>query len=320
MRDFDFLKKEFLKKHEHINDSNYLEKYINYLINYNSILTTDEYTEKHHILPRCNFPEFSDESWNIVELKYQDHKLVHLWLFKSINIRSYQKPLNWMMNQYKNSQEISNAAKNGWKKLKNDEEKYKVWKKNRSKYMSSLPREEQIRRSKIFWDNITENEYSAFCNNMKKYWTKEKKLEKSEEMKIFYSNIENIIKKSDEQKIVWQSRDNEFKENFRKKMDIINKDVEKRKDAGKKIKDLWKSEEYLNKMKKRKLRAGTKIKLIDTDGVESVFDTMRKFEECFKFSTHLIRKYRDTDKLISKEDLNESNIELENCKIETING
>ena len=73
-------------------------------------------------------------------------------------------------------------------------------------------------------------------------------------------------------------------------------------------------------MKNRKLRGGIKIKLIDTNGKETTFDTMKNFEEYFKFSAHLIRKYRNTSIPISEDDLNESNMMLKNCKIETING
>jgi hypothetical protein len=103
-------------------------------------------------------------------------------------------------------------------------------------------------------------------------------------------------------------------------MEKINKDEEKRRDAGEKIKLLWKSENYLNKMKNRKKREGVKLKLIHINGTEVVIESMRKFKEIYNFSEHLIRKYRNTNKFISIEDLNESNIELKNYKIETING
>jgi len=74
-----------------------LEKYINFLLNYEMILDENIYTENHHILPISTFPEFKNDIWNIVKLTYKEHKLVHLWLFKSINIRKYQRPLNWMV-------------------------------------------------------------------------------------------------------------------------------------------------------------------------------------------------------------------------------
>lgn len=320
MKNFESIRDKFVLRHENIDDEDYLKKYINFLIHYELVKEGETYTEKHHILPRCSFPEYENEDWNIVELKYEDHKMAHLWLYKSINNRMYQRPLNWMLDNYKNSEELSRATKKGWINLKGNKEKFEEWRKKRSTYMSNLSTEEQSRRAKIFWQNMTDDEYSEFCNLMKSYWTDEKKLQKSAEMKNFYSNYENIIKKSIESKEVWDARDTEFRERFKYKMDKINKDDKKREVAGKKIKELWKSEEYLNKMKNRKLRGGTKIKLINSNGGITIFETMRQFEELYKFSSHLIRKYRNADLFISEIDLNESNIELKNCKIETING
>lgn len=53
MKDFNFYKDNFLNKHKIIDDINYLDKYIKFLINYKiDINESDIYTEKHHILPR----------------------------------------------------------------------------------------------------------------------------------------------------------------------------------------------------------------------------------------------------------------------------
>jgi hypothetical protein len=156
---------------------------------------------------------------------------------------------------------------------------------------------------------------------MKSYWTEEKKLEKSIEMKKFYSDHNNVAKKSIESKKIWDERGDEFRDKFRDKMTQVNKDEKKREDAGKKIKEIWKSEEYLEKMRNRKLRGGTKIKLINNNNeVVDIFETMRKFEESYHFSVYLIRKYKNSGNPISEIDLNEFNIELKNCKIETIDG
>jgi hypothetical protein len=67
-------------------------------------------------------------------------------------------------------------------------------------------------------------------------------------------------------------------------MEKINKDEEKRRDAGEKIKLLWKSENYLNKMKNRKKREGVKLKLIHINGTEVVIESMRKFKEIYNFN------------------------------------
>jgi len=324
MKEYNFIRTKFLERHQEIDSNEYLDKYINFLINYNPPESEKfQYFEKHHILPKSAFPEYKDEDWNITELEYGDHRLVHLWLFKSINTRQYQRPLNWMLNQYKNKEEISRAARRGWVKLKNDPEKYDLWKNNRMSiefkkiHFSS---EKQRERANMLWNNITDEEYILFCKKMKSYWTEEKKLEKSIEMKKFYSDHNNVAKKSIESKKIWDERDDEFRDKFRDKMTQVNKDEKKREDAGKKIKEIWKSEEYLEKMRNRKLRGGTKIKLINNNEVVGVFETMRKFEESYHFSVYLIRKYKNSGNPISEIDLNEFNIGLKNCKIETIDG
>lgn len=318
MSNFNFIKDEFIKKHEIIDDNTYLEKYINFLLTYKINNNDNVYTEKHHILPRAMFPEFENENWNIVEVTYEDHKLVHLWLFKSINIRTYQRPLNWMMNYYKNTKEISNAAKRGWKKLKSNKNKFDEFKRKRSQHMKSLTSEEQSRRANLFWKNITDEEYVEFCNSMKNIWTEERRQNLSEKLKLFYSNPENRELKSQESQKIWNNRSETDKLKFNEKMNIVNKDINKRKAAGDKIKKLWKNEEYIEKMKNRKKRGGVKLKLITENQKEIIFNTMTEFANKYNFTPRLIRKYRDTNKKISKTDLNIDNIELENCIIETI--
>lgn len=317
MLEYNFIKQEILKKHKEIDKIEYLDMYINFLTNYELIKDDNTYTEKHHILPVSNFPEFENEKWNLVELKYDDHVKAHLLLFKSINIRSYQRPLNWMLNTYKNKEEISNAARKGWKKLKLDEDKFKKFKKGRSNHMKTLSSEEQRRRSNIFWDNITDEEYTIFSNKMKEYWTEDKRIEKSKQMNKHYSNPENVIKKSIETQNRWNSMSVEDRERFNIKMNIVNKDEGKRRVAGDKIKSLWKSEDYLEKMKNRPHRKGTSILIINPNGEQTLVETMKDMERIYGFSSHLVRKYRDTDLEIDDKDL-KINKSLLKCKIKTI--
>ena len=314
MRDYTFIKDKLESKHT-IDNFEYLDKYINFLLNYKSI--KNEYTENHHILPSCTFPEFKNETWNIINVDYNDHKLSHLWLFKAINIRKYQRPLNWMLNTYKSKEEISNASKRGWENLKVDKEKYNEWCEKRSNYMKTLSSEEQRRRANIFWENITDEEYLNFSKKMKDYWTDEKKIEKSKQMSEYYLNSENVEKKKIETKNRWDSMSKEERESFSEKMSNINKEETKRKIAGSKIKELWKDEKFLEKMKSRKHNPGKKIKVIMPDSEEIIFDNMKRLEEEYSFSPHLIRKYRDKDLVISEKDLKNNKLLL-NCKIKSI--
>jgi hypothetical protein len=79
MREFNFIKDQLIKKHNVINSIEYLNRYINFIIDY-QLNESDIYTEKHHILPRSTFPEYEKESWNIVELSYEDHRLIPIRL------------------------------------------------------------------------------------------------------------------------------------------------------------------------------------------------------------------------------------------------
>jgi hypothetical protein len=101
-------------------------------------------------------------------------------------------------------------------------------------------------------------------------------------------------------------------------MDKINKDESKRIDAGNKIKKKWEDPQYLEKMKNRKHRPGSMIKIIKPSGEEIIMETMKKLEIEYSFSLHLIRKYRDTNIKILEKDLKKENIILLDCTIESI--
>jgi hypothetical protein len=315
MRDYNFLKNKFLEKHT-IDNSEFLDKYIKLMIEY-KLSESIDYVEKHHILPRSVFPEFENEDWNIIELKYSDHVNAHLYLFKSINIRAYQRPLNWMLKYYKNKEETSNAAKKGWDNLKKDKDKYNLFCLKRSNYMKKLSTKEQTRRANIFWDKISDEEYLKFSNKIKEYWTEDKRIEKSKQMNEYYLDPENVIKKSIETQNRWDSMSGEDRERFNTKMNIVNKDEKKRRVAGDKIKSLWKSEDYLEKMKNRPHRKGTSILIINPNGEQTLVETMKDMERIYGFSSYLVRKYRDTDLEIDDKDL-KINKSLLKCKIKTI--
>lgn len=222
------------------------------------------------------------------------------------------------MKDYKNSKELSLASKRGWIKLKENIEKFNQFKLKRSNHMKSLSTKEQSRRANIFWKNITDENYIKFCNKIKSYWTDEKKIEKSIQMKEYYLNPDNIVKKQKETQERWNLMSNDERLKFKEKMNIVNKDEIKRKNAGNKIKDLWNEPIYLEKMKNRKKRSGIKHKVILSNNDELIFNTMSKLEKYFLFSSHLIRKYRDTDIKILLIDLNSNNKILENAIIKTI--
>jgi len=87
---------------------------------------------------------------------------------------------------------------------------------------------------------------------------------------------------------------------------------------GKKIKKKWKDLDYLEKMKNRKKRCGTKIKIIKKGGDIEIFENMEDVVRKYNFSKHLIRKYRDTNNVVLEKHLNNENVNLLDSLIETI--
>lgn len=312
----DFILSNFMERHDLIHNIDRLKEYVEFLTNYN-LTNSVSYTEKHHILPAATFPEFINEPWNIIELDYQDHKKAHKLLFESIHIRQYQYPLNFMLRDFKDSEKISIATKIAWTKLKSDKTKYNNWVSKRSKHLKSLSSDEQRRRANIFWNNISEENRELFSEKMKSYWTEDKKIEKSNQMKEYYTNEMNVAKKSEETRLRWLEMSESDRENFNNKMSEINKNPIKRILAGIKIRDLWRSESYLEKMKNRKHREGKSIKLINIEGKERLFKTMKEMSQEYNFSPYLIRKYRDADLAIQERDLETGNMCLLGCKIIT---
>jgi hypothetical protein len=317
---FDFILEQFKNKHKTIHNIDELKKYIDFLLSYklDENIKNEIYCEEHHILPNCKFPEFRKESWNLIKLTYEDHKKVHLLLFNAINIRAYQRPLNFMLPYYKNSEKTSNAAKIGWINLKNNKEVYDKWRKSRSNYMKSLSSKEQSRRSNIFWKNITEEQYNDFCNSMRNIWTKELREKASKSHKEYYKNPENRKKKSKETKKRWDSMSDIERKQFSDKMNLINNDSNKKLDASKKIKSLWSNKEFRTKMMNRKSRGGVKFKIIKPNGNELIVESLSKFSKLYNLSPHKIRKYAESETPILEKDL-KNNKELLGCIIKKIN-
>lgn len=67
----------------HMGDTKYIHKYVGIIKTPNKY--SDEYTERHHILPKSLFPEFrsmAKDSENIVRLSAREHYVCHFLLYK----------------------------------------------------------------------------------------------------------------------------------------------------------------------------------------------------------------------------------------------
>lgn len=111
-------------------DKSILEKYLNLCKESYSL---ENYTERHHILPRSIFPEFVNEEWNQVDVPYEIHCLLHEMLWCAYpHVGAFWRPLNFMKSQspdmkLKLSDAMSYRAKELWKEIKADPVKYNEW-------------------------------------------------------------------------------------------------------------------------------------------------------------------------------------------------
>lgn len=69
---------EAINQHTPFEDNKYTKWYMEIV----SKECDDEYTEKHHILPRCLFPEYDKCEWNLVKLSARKHFIAHMLLFR----------------------------------------------------------------------------------------------------------------------------------------------------------------------------------------------------------------------------------------------
>jgi hypothetical protein len=232
----------------------------------------------------------------MVKLLYKDHVKAHQLLFIAYNNRTYQRPLSWMLNEfeYKTPENLSKAAKKAWNTLKNNPIAYEKWQENRSNVMKQLSSEEQTRRCKIFWDNITPERHAMFCQTMKNAWTPEAREAQSNKLKRFYEDPNNRIKKSAEVKAWKEMQSDEDKIAFKKKMSDLNKDKTKRDKAGIAIKAKWQDPLFRDKMLNRKSRPGTNVLITFTDGTHATSSSINKLVNLYDISVNVIRKYINT--------------------------
>lgn len=82
---------EAINLHNPFLDNKYTKWYLK-LVSKNS---NNDYVERHHILPKCLFPEYKRSSWNVVKLSAKQHFIAHILLYKMFekNTKGYGKML-----------------------------------------------------------------------------------------------------------------------------------------------------------------------------------------------------------------------------------
>lgn len=76
-------------------------KYLNWYLSLLSKEYKDEYTEKHHVLPKSLFPEYSKSSWNLVPLNARAHFIAHLLLPKLLKEIEHERKMLWAVNRFR---------------------------------------------------------------------------------------------------------------------------------------------------------------------------------------------------------------------------
>jgi hypothetical protein len=233
----------------------------------------------------------------MLALEYKDHIHAHELLFKAYNIRKNQRPLQFMKSQMsKDSKLISNASKKGWVNLKNDYDAYSKWRKSKSDNMKSLSSDEQGRRSKKGWDNLTKLEYENRCRINKDNWTEERKLNKSKQMSEYFKNNPDEISARNKKR--WDNISDNDLEAFKTKMNDVNADPDKRRRAGETIRNKWKDPKFIEKMKSRKVHVDI-YEAISPNGKTFKREGMIAMINEFDFSPYLVRKFKNTGDIVT---------------------
>ena len=78
-----FIIDQLLEKHEIVDNCQSLLDYVELVT---GTYDCDQvYSERHHILTSAVFPQFRQESWNIIKLPYEKHVEAHELLFESFH-------------------------------------------------------------------------------------------------------------------------------------------------------------------------------------------------------------------------------------------
>jgi len=250
-----------------------LDSYINFISSVEISQYTDGefYTEMHHVLPRCLFPDYEHNMYNLSRLLYKDHIEAHKLLAKAYPINQFVRPLNFMLGQIsKNDPEykhmLSDARKASFAEFKTTLA-YDVWRKKHSES------------TKNSWNNgiydhvadlnkkrFEDIEYSENWGKIvSDRWKDEEFKDRTIQSMIIERNSEEgnlrMCLAAQER---WDNQSEQERQNFCDKMSVINNNEEKKKKAGDKIKIRWDNdEEYKTKMKNRKPRGSDGSKMVE---------------------------------------------------------
>lgn len=255
-------KEIFISKLGTPDNINKLDEYIKFVMEKTITSITNEYTEQHHLLPKSKFKEYVKEPNNIFHIKYDDHITAHKLLFEAYNIDAFYRPLNFMMrNEIKkiDNIQLSEMKKRQWKEFKKTDS-YLKWKQKRSHIMKNKMTSEYAKElSEQRWKKENSKEIASL--KMKEIWNKKRDyiIERMIECRNFDEHKEKISKATKKR---WDNMSIEQKKIFSDKMKKITNDENYRKNMSITLKEKFSTNEMKEKFKKRKPRGsdGSKMK------------------------------------------------------------
>jgi len=84
-------------------------KYAKWYMQIVSKESDESYTETHHILPKCLFPQYEKSKWNLVKLSARQHFIVHVLLVKIFENLEAQRKMSWAVQRLKGNNKYCNS-------------------------------------------------------------------------------------------------------------------------------------------------------------------------------------------------------------------
>jgi len=243
----------FLEKLGDPFDPQKLNQYLNFCRKKRKVIV-GSYVESHHVLPRGVFPEyknFNEYEWNKVVLSYPMHVEAHSLLAAAYPIAAFCNPLRFMPLHTEKIKEdvhtaLSERTRKFWIEFKKNIPKYNEWRKKKSEMMTL-----KMKSGTDYQKKCSQYVQKRFSKEeeRKKVSYQFRSLWKDEDYRIdliskMLSSWTKVRREKNGVEAAKRWADPAYHQKMVGIMSDINKGIEKRKDAGEKLKALWKDPVY----------------------------------------------------------------------------
>ncbi len=247
------LKNKFIEVLGNPNDEYKLDEYLKICVD-RKFISTENYHESHHILPRSKFKEFDilHDKINLTVLPYDIHILAHTILAQAYTIKSFITPLCYMLSidakeKIKLNDMRKLATKNEWKEFKKDTERYHKWREALQPTWDKI--RERNKETKGNWsgDHEIDNKRKEIISRYQiELWNNKKYREK---ITVIRNTAEwkEKISKSTKNYLATRYANEKYYTHHVEKMTVVNKDENKRSSASNTLRKRWKEKEFIDK-------------------------------------------------------------------------